>query len=143
VPLFSCHTISSRSSLAIRGWHLNLAPWRLAGNSREPSGGTALARTVIINSAFNNNPRRFEVRFSQESELSCKFRTGLDSQQEFLGVPQTPAAKFAFLHVTISVLSLPRESGHRRDDPAYTLTFRKSISSTLALPSGRAQSFGC
>jgi hypothetical protein len=35
-------------------WHLDPAPWRFAGNSRESPGGTPPARSVIINSEFNN-----------------------------------------------------------------------------------------
>ena len=46
-PPSTCYTSTSHTSSAFRGWHLDPAPWRFAGNSRESPGDAAPARSTI------------------------------------------------------------------------------------------------
>ena len=60
-PPSTCYTSTSRTSSASRSWHLDPAPWRFAGNSRESPGDTAPARSTIRIGYFNQNSRSFFI----------------------------------------------------------------------------------
>ena len=67
-PPSTCYTSTSRTSSASRSWHLDPAPWRFAGNSRESPGDTAPARSSIKIGYFNQKFKRFSCAPSRAEQ---------------------------------------------------------------------------